>query len=120
MKLSDTDRQILQHIIRYCDEVLATVEMFGDDKQEFLQNFIYRNAVSMPILQVGELANHLSVDFIKAHSEIPWKAIVGMRNRFAHGYQVMNLDEIWFTATNDIPALRQYCRKIIIIDSLEN
>lgn len=87
MKLSDTDRQILQHIIRYCDEVLATVEMFGDDKQEFLQNFIYRNAVSMPILQVGELANHLSADFIKAHSD-------------------------------DIPALRQYCCKII--DSLEN
>lgn len=118
MKLSDTDLQILQHILRYCDEVLATVEMFGADKQEFLQNFIYRNAVSMPILQVGELANHLSTDFIKVHSEIPWRAIVGMRNRFAHGYQVMNLDEIWFTATTDIPALRQYCRKII--DSLEN
>lgn len=117
MKLNEVDIQILQHIIRYCDEVLATVEMFGDDKQEFLQNFIYRNAVSMPILQVGELVNHLSDDFTTIHSEIPWKAIVGMRNRFAHGYQVMNLEEIWFTVTNDIPALRLYCRKII--DGLE-
>ena len=118
MKLNEVDLQILQHIIRYCDEVLATIEMFGADKQEFLQNFIYRNAVSMPILQVGELVNHLSDDFTKTYSEMPWKAIVGMRNRFAHGYQVMNLDEIWFTATNDIPALRRYCRNII--DDLEN
>lgn len=113
MKLNDSDRQILHHIIRYCDEVLETVDTFGADEQIFLNSFIYRNAVSMPILQIGELANHLSDNFTHTYSEMPWRAIVGMRNRFAHGYQVMDVNEIWHTASNDIPALKQYCCKIL-------
>lgn len=63
MKLNQRDLQILQHIDRYCNEVDSTIEKFGKDKDLFMQDFVYRNAVSMPIFQIGELANHLSQDF---------------------------------------------------------
>ena len=106
MRENDRDAQILRHIVHYCDEIAATIEMFGDDKQAFIDNFVYRNAVSMPILQIGELSNHLSDAFIKNHAEMPWRSIIGMRNRFAHGYQIMDISEIWHTATRDIPALK--------------
>lgn len=114
MKLSDRDRQILQHIVNYCDEVSAAVELFGREKSGFNENVVYRNAVSMPILQIGELANHLSEDFIQKYSQIPWRAIVGMRNRFAHGYQVMDVEEIWQTATEDLSELKDFCRKVLL------
>ena len=111
MKLNERDLQILQHIERYCSEVASTIEKFGKDKELFIQDFVYRNAVSMPIFQIGELANHLSQDFLLHNKQIPWKSIVGMRNWFAHGYQAMDVSEIWSTATVDIPSLKVFCEK---------
>ena len=105
--------QILQHIVRYCNEIASTIEKFGKDKELFMQDFIYRNALSMPIFQIGELASHLSQDFLDSSNEIPWNFIVGMRNRFAHGYQVMNDSKIWETAITDVPALKVFCEKAL-------
>jgi uncharacterized protein with HEPN domain len=38
----------------------------------------------MPILQIGELAKNLSDEFRETNNDIPWKAIMGMRDIFAH------------------------------------
>lgn len=57
------DKTILEHIIRYCDEVEETVRQFSGEKDTFEENFIFRNAVSMPIMQIGELATRLSESF---------------------------------------------------------
>ena len=111
MKPNERDIQILQHIVRYCNEIASTIDRFGNNKELFIQDFIYRNAISMPFFQISELANHLSQDFLAINKEIPWNYIVGMRNRFAHGYQVMNDLKIWETATVDIPFLKEFCEK---------
>lgn len=111
MKLNEKDIQILQHIIRYCTEIALTIDRYGMNREHFMHDFVYRNAVSMPIFQIGELANHLSQDFLLHNKQIPWKSIVGMRNWFAHGYQIMDVSEIWNTATVDIPSLKEFCEK---------
>ena len=113
MRVNDIDIQILQHILNYCVEIEVTIKTFGEDENKFLNDFIYRNAVSMPILQIGELVNHLSKNFTDLYSEIPWRDIVGMRNHFAHGYQVVNFSEVWETAIKDIPELKAFCEDIL-------
>ena len=94
MKQSDRDIQLLKHIIAYCQEVNLAITVFGENEVKFLDNVVYRNAISMPILQIGELANHLSDRITQTYSNIPWRAIIGMRNRFAHGYSIMDPKEI--------------------------
>ena len=37
--------------------------------------------------------------------EIPWQAIVAMRNRLVHAYFSINLDIVWQTVQNDLPML---------------
>ena len=113
MRVNDIDIQILQHILNYCVEIEVTIKTFGEDENKFLNDFIYRNAVSMPILQIGELVNHLSKNFTDLYSEIPWRDIVGMRNHFAHGYQVVNFSEVWETAIKDIPELKAFCEDVL-------
>lgn len=113
MKVNDRDGQILQHIVVYCDEVNNTIKRFGKSKRSFETDYIYRNAVSMPILQIGELAKRLSDDFLKESTDIPWRAIKDMRNMFAHEYHSMNIDKIWETATEDIPILNKKCKQIL-------
>ncbi len=113
MKLCDYDRQILQHIIRYADEIDETISKFGKDESLFREKHWYRNAVSMAILQIGELANALTNDLRDARKEIPWRAVIGMRNRFAHSYGNMNLHTVWLTAIESVPDLREKCQKIL-------
>ena len=44
-------------------------------------------------------------DTTAAHPEIPWRQIVGMRNRLVHGYFDVNLRRLWETVQRDIPRL---------------
>jgi uncharacterized protein with HEPN domain len=54
---------------------------------------------------VGEAATGVSPDFRARHSDLPWKKIMGMRNRLIHGYFDVNLDIVWQTVTEDLPDL---------------
>lgn len=107
--MNDRDLSIIQHILRYCDEVRFAIERFGDDREVFLTDPVYRNAVSMPIQQIGELAKHLSDDFIEANGQIPWRHIRGMRNWSAHQYLSMDSDVIWEVIHEGIPPLKAFC-----------
>ena len=60
------DVDIIQHMARYCCEIDAALAAFSDSEAAFMQNPVFRNAVSMPVQQIGELAKHLSEDFIAA------------------------------------------------------
>ena len=39
---------------------------------------------------MGEAAGRISEEFRKAHSEIPWHKIIGMRNQIIHEYFRIN------------------------------
>jgi uncharacterized protein with HEPN domain len=65
----------------------------------------------MGLLQIGELANHLSDDFMDRHNDIPWKEVVGLRNRVVHGYGLLK-KIVWETVNNDVPVLYAQCKII--------
>ena len=66
MKERKRDEVIVGKILRYCDETAKTHKAFHNDKELFFneeEGFIYRNSITMPILQIGELVKNLSEDF---------------------------------------------------------
>ncbi len=77
--------------------------------EDFNRNVIFRNAISMPIFQIGELVNHLTPEYLETtQKDINWNEIRGMRNRFAHGYYDMDYSIIFDTASKDIPIIKQF------------
>jgi uncharacterized protein with HEPN domain len=54
---------------------------------------------------LGEAANGLSEAFKEKHPDIPWRAIIGTRNRLIHGYFDVDLDIVWNIVTRDLPSL---------------
>ena len=78
-----------------------------------MSDVVYRNAVAMPVQQIGELAKHLTDDFIDVHTDIPWKKIKGMRTWFAHQYLNMDKDIIWGVIQEGIPQLKEFCDHIL-------
>jgi len=62
---------------------------------------------------ICEAANVVSADFREKHSQIPWKKMIGLRNRLIHGYFDVNLDIVWDTVEEDLPPLVADLEKII-------
>ena len=105
---------VLLHMKEYCEQIEKTFNMFGKNIEDFNTNVIFRNAISMPIFQIGELAYHLTKDYIAVtKNNINWNEIRGMRNHFAHGYYDMDYSIIFDTAINDIPIIKEFIDKEI-------
>lgn len=54
---------------------------------------------------VGESANRVSQAGQSAFPSVPWKQIIGMRNRLIHGYDKVDVEILWRTLGEDFPVL---------------
>ena len=106
MKVLDRDLRLLKHIVSYCEQINMAVERFGADP-------VYRNAVSLCILQIGELVSNLSDAFRQEHPAIPWRQIKLMRNIVAHRYGTVDHAITWDVVEHDIPLLKSYCEGLL-------
>lgn len=108
--MTNKDKDILRHIIEYCDDVAEDIEEYGNTFEAFEAKRAFRNSVCMSILQIGELSHHLSEEFREStKQDVPWKDIYNMRNHFVHGYHQMDNGIIWDVAILDLPALKAFC-----------
>ena len=111
--MNTRDEIVLKKIIQYADEISETISRFNLTQDSFTEDFVARNAISMCILQIGELVGKLSEDFKAENNAMPWREIKAMRNIAAHNYGEIDIDILWETATCDIPDLKKYCQKFI-------
>ena len=72
-----------------------------------------QSAVLHQLLVLGEAAKRLSDTFRDAHSEAPWKAMAGMRDRIIHGYDDVDLGEVWRTLETDLPTLISTLERLV-------
>jgi len=82
-------------------------------KASFVQDVKTQSAVQHQLLIIGEAVKRLTQDFRNQHSTIPWSLMAGMRNHLIHGYDTVNLNEVWNTATRDIPTLITQLKPLI-------
>lgn len=54
---------------------------------------------------IGEAASRVSNKRQAQSPEIPWRQVVGMRNRLTHAYFDIDLDLVWQTVTEDLVPL---------------
>ena len=77
----------------------------GVTKTSFLDDLKTQSAVLHQLLVIGEAVKRLSREFRARHAAIPWPLIAGMRDHLIHAYDAVDLDEVWKTATRDVPEL---------------
>jgi uncharacterized protein with HEPN domain len=54
---------------------------------------------------LGEAATHIPHSVRDHASNVPWRAIIAMRNRLIHGYLGVDDDTVWSVLATDLPAL---------------
>lgn len=77
----------------------------GIDEATFLDDPKTQSAVLHQLLVLGEAVKRLSGEFRGGHPELPWRMIAGMRDKVIHGYDQVDLSEVWRTVTVDVPRL---------------
>lgn len=105
MRERDRDKGRLQNIIDYSDNVIMLIR--GYSFEDFLADKRTYYSVMKNVEIVGEAAYMLTNDFKDAHPKTPWKVVQGMRHLLVHDYANIDAKELYNTALNDIPILRQ-------------
>ena len=109
MKPEDRDISTLRHIVSYCDEIIEAIKKHSLTQECVAKDTLYKNALSMSILQIGELVGILSEDFRSKHDSMPWREIKRMRDKAAHHYWKFDVEVLWETVTEDIEPFKAYC-----------
>jgi len=76
-------------------------------REQFLEDVKTQSAVLYQLLVIGEAVKRLSPEFRAEHPDIPWRLIAGMRDYLIHTYDIVDWDEVWKTAKEDVPQLLQ-------------
>ncbi|GHV09806.1 antitoxin [Campylobacterota bacterium] len=112
MEQKKRDQQIVEKIIKHCINIRAARDRYGDSYEQFAADIDYFDVVCMRLLQIGEIANHFSDEFLEQHSDMPWRKIVNLRNIAVHGYEQLKPQQLWNIICEDVPRLYQYCLAI--------
>ena len=91
-------------ILRYTDGVTL---------DEFAANDEKRAAVERQVFVIGEAAACLPDEWKQRRPEVPWRKIVGLRNVLAHGYWVIDVDELRDVARNKVPEFVATLRPVL-------
>ena len=105
------DQIILQKVI---SEINIGAQMLeGFTYEAFLENELLKRAVSMTIINIGELIKNISDELRNERKDIPWKAIAGMRDLTAHKYQTLRMEDVYRTAKQDFPELKGQLQDVL-------
>ena len=101
--MSPEDRVRLLHMIEATEDAMSFVA--DKTRPELEQDRKTLFAVIRCVEIIGEAAARISAATRAIAPDIPWSAIVGMRNRLVHAYFDVDTDVVWQTVTVELPAL---------------
>lgn len=94
-----TLRQMLDHI----EEAVALAG--SHTRGDLESDRVFFLALLKLVEIVGEAAARISGATREAHPAVPWREMIGTRNRLVHGYDAVDYDILWNIATSDFPPL---------------
>lgn len=104
------DRVRLRHMVEAAESAMQFIA--GRQRTDLDEDRMLLFALVRAIEVISEAASKVSADTQTTHTGIPWRAIIGMRNRLIHAYFEINTEIVWKTVTQEIPALLSQLRAL--------
>ncbi len=67
---------------------------------------------------MGEAAKNVPNEVREEYRDIPWRKMIGMRDKLIHGYTGVDLQIVWKTIKDDLPGIKPTLQKVI--EDIEN
>jgi len=97
------DHVSLQHMLDHAREAVAMIK--GKDRKTLDENRMLELALVRLVEMIGEAAARVSHEGQARSPDVPWREVIGMRNRLIHGYDSVDLNVLWDTVEVDLPPL---------------
>lgn len=120
---SDIDKARALETLLSIDETLSQLEEWNksvkssEDYCDSPGGMQLLAATCMLLTAIGEGINRIKrslPEFLEStYPDIPWKAIVGMRNHIAHGYFELDAEIVYETVSTNIPSLHDAIKEAI-------
>ncbi|MFQ6078403.1 MAG: DUF86 domain-containing protein [Thermodesulfobacteriota bacterium] len=81
--------------------------------QQFIGDIKTQDAVVRNLEIIGEATKNLSGNLRKSHPKIPWKDLMGMRDKMIHHYFGTNYEIVWTIAKEELGALLAQIERIL-------
>jgi uncharacterized protein with HEPN domain len=104
---ADTDR-LLDML-----DAIAAIQEHAQSHEAFDKDKMLRVWCLHHIVIIGEAAARVSEVTRLQHPEVPWRAVIGMRNAVVHGYFQVDWQEVWNVVERNLEPLRKSIATIV-------
>ena len=80
--------------------------------EEFIKYEKTIDAIVRNLSVIGEAAKNIPEEVKRKYPQIPWREIIGMRNKVMHEYFGVEEQVLWKTIKDDIPVLKVMIKKL--------
>jgi uncharacterized protein with HEPN domain len=105
------DRDYLNDIREAIQRISAYTA--GQTYEEFMKDIKIQDAVVRNLEIIGEATKNLSSVLKKSYPNIPWKDLMGMRDKMIHHYFGINYEIVWTIAREELAGFLPQIEEII-------
>ena len=105
------DRVLLQDMIEAAEAACSEIE--GLTREDFEGDHVRALGLTKCLEIIGEAASRISSGCQNRHCDLPWREMVGMRNRLVHAYFEIDYEQVWKALTEELPPLVLQLRRIL-------
>jgi uncharacterized protein with HEPN domain len=105
------DELYLGDIVEAIERIVTYIA--GLSYEQFLENPQVQDAVLRNLQIVGEASKKVSLAVRRAHPDLPWRQMSGMRDKVVHEYFGLDYGIVWQVATLDLPRLLPIIQRIL-------
>ena len=107
-------REFIDYLRDIIDAV-GKIEKFteGMDSEGFCADDKTAYAVIRALEIIGEATKKVPQNIKESYPQVPWREMAGIRDKLIHDYFGVNLEVIWRTVQEDLPALKPRILQIL-------
>ena len=109
--MENKDLARLKHMLDSTQAILTFAK--GKQRASLDKDLLFQSAVLRQLEIIGEAAGRISDKTKKKFSSIPWKELVGLRNRLIHAYFDVDHDVIWKTIREYLPPFHELLQQVV-------
>lgn len=107
---------------RECRDYLHDILTAVNDLEDFVEGMTFEqfekdrktvSAVVRGLEIIGEASKNIPAETREKYGDIPWKKMIGMRDKVIHGYFGVNIKTLWTTVKKDLPPLKKSVKMML-------
>ncbi len=104
-------RLYVEDMLEFCEAVLDYTR--GFDLDALAADRMRLDATLRKMSLIGEAATRVPPEVRALAPNVPWRKIVGTRNRLMHAYLGIDVATVWSIVSSELPALRQSLTELL-------